>query len=70
YTLAADRLNENVSELYNPMNPAVLKLIQMTINAAHAASIPCCMCGELASDEKAAAVLLGYGLDEFSVCPG
>ena len=70
YTLAADRLNENASELYNPMNPAVLKLIQMTINAAHAASIPCCMCGELASDEKAAAVLLGYGLDEFSVSPG
>ncbi|MGX8700825.1 phosphoenolpyruvate--protein phosphotransferase [Caproiciproducens sp.] len=70
YTLAADRLNENVSNLYDPMHPAVLHLIRSTIHAAHKASIPCCMCGELASDEKAIPLLLEYGLDEFSVSPG
>ena len=70
YTLAADRMNENISELYDPMNPAVLRLIATTVNEAHKASIPCCMCGELASDERAAAILLKYGLDEFSVSPG
>ena len=67
YTLAVDRMNETISELYDSMNPAVLELIQKTIDAAHAASIPCCMCGELASDEKAIPSLLQYGLDEFSV---
>lgn len=70
YTLAVDRMNETVSDLYDSMHPAVLKLIHKTIDAAHRASISCCMCGELASDEKAAAVLLEYGLDEFSVSPG
>ncbi|MGX8710549.1 MAG: phosphoenolpyruvate--protein phosphotransferase [bacterium] len=70
YTLAADRMNENVAKLYDPMHPAVLRLIQSTIKAAHQASIPCCMCGELASDEKAIPLLLEYGLDEFSVSPG
>ncbi len=70
YTLAVDRMNETISELYDSMNPAVLRLIEMTISAAHEASIPCCMCGELASDEKAARLLLQFGLDEFSVSPG
>lgn len=70
YTLAADRMNENISDLYDPMHPAVLRLINMTIKAAHKASIPCCMCGELASDERASGILLKYGLDEFSVSPG
>ncbi len=51
------------------MNPAALRLIEMTISAAHGASISCCMCGELASDEKAARLLLQFGLDEFSVSP-
>lgn len=70
YTLAVDRMNETISDLYDSMHPAVLELIHKTIEAAHRASISCCMCGELASDEKAAAVLLKYGLDEFSVSPG
>ncbi|WOC32459.1 MULTISPECIES: phosphoenolpyruvate--protein phosphotransferase [Caproicibacterium] len=70
YTLAADRMNEAVSELYDPMHPAVLRLISGTITAAHRNAIPCCMCGELASDERAAATLLADGLDEFSVSPG
>lgn len=70
YTLAADRLNESVSGIYNPMHPAVLRLIHMTIQSAHKAHIPCYMCGELASDENAIPLLLQYGLDEFSVSPG
>lgn len=70
YTLAADRLNESVSGIYNPMHPAVLRLIHMTIQSAHKARIPCYMCGELASDENAIPLLLQYGLDEFSVSPG
>lgn len=70
YTLAADRMNENVSELYDPMHPAVLRLINITISAAHKAPIPCCMCGEFAADERAEGILLKYGLDEFSVSPG
>ena len=70
YTLAVDRMNESISDLYNSLHPAVLRLIQMTISAAHAAKIPCCMCGELASNEHAIPLLLKYGLDEFSVSPG
>nr|WP_319487797.1 phosphoenolpyruvate--protein phosphotransferase [uncultured Caproiciproducens sp.] len=70
YTLAVDRMNESISALYNPLHPAVLRLIQMTISAAHASKIPCCMCGELASNEQAIPLLLKYGLDEFSVSPG
>jgi phosphotransferase system enzyme I (PtsI) len=69
YTLAVDRMNETVSGLYDSMHPAVLRLIRMTIDAAHAASMPCCMCGELASDEMAIPQLLQFGLDEFSVSP-
>jgi phosphotransferase system enzyme I (PtsI) len=70
YTLAVDRMSDTVSDLYDPMHPAVLRLIHMTIDAAHRASIPCYMCGELASDERAIPLLLQYGLDEFSVSPG
>lgn len=67
YTLAADRLNEKVSYLYNPMHPAVLKLIKMTIDAAHKEGKMCGMCGEMAGDETAIKTLLSYGLDEFSM---
>ena len=70
YTLAVDRMNESISDLYNSLHPAVLRLIQMTISAAHNNGIPCCMCGELASDDRAIPILLEYGLDEFSVSPG
>lgn len=67
YTLAVDRMNESVSRLYNPMHPAVLRLIRMTIEAAHKEGIWCGMCGEMAGDVKAIPTLLEYGLDEFSM---
>lgn len=70
YTLAVDRMNESISKLYNPLHPAVLRLIENTISAAHTSGIPCYMCGELASNEQAIPLLLKYGLDEFSVSPG
>lgn len=69
YTLAVDRMNENISDLYDPLNPAVLRLINGTILAAHDNGIPCCMCGEMAADFSAIPILLEYGLDEFSVSP-
>ncbi len=67
YTLAVDRTNERVSKLASPYHPAVLRLIDMTIRAAHAQSKWVGMCGELAGDELAAPLLLGLGLDEFSM---
>jgi phosphotransferase system enzyme I (PtsI) len=67
YTLAVDRGNPSVGFLYNGMHPAVLTLIRETIAAARDACIPCCVCGELASDPRAIALLADYGLEEFSV---
>lgn len=67
YTLAADRMNEKVAYLYNPMHPAVLRLIKITIDAAHKEGKWCGMCGEMAGDETAIETLLAYGLDEFSM---
>lgn len=67
YTLAADRMNEKISYLYNPMHPAVLRLIKMTIDAAHKEGKWCGMCGEMAGDENAIPTLVEYGLDEFSM---
>ncbi|HBC96159.1 MAG TPA: phosphoenolpyruvate--protein phosphotransferase [Clostridium sp.] len=67
YTLAADRTNEKVSYLYDPMNPAVLKLIKNTIKSAHEKGKTCAMCGEMAGDENSIPVLVRYGLDEFSM---
>ncbi|HDK7168446.1 TPA: phosphoenolpyruvate--protein phosphotransferase [Clostridium botulinum] len=67
YTLAADRMNEKISYLYNPMHPAVLRLIKMTIDAAHKEGKWCGMCGEMAGDENAIATLVEYGLDEYSM---
>lgn len=67
YTLAVDRMNAHISHLYNPMNPAVLRLIEMSIKAAHQAGIWCGMCGEMAGDLKATEKLIEMGLDEFSV---
>lgn len=67
YTLAVDRMNEKISYLYDSMHPAVLKLIKLTIDAAHNAGKWCGMCGELAGDENAIKLLLEYGLDEFSM---
>lgn len=67
YTLAADRMSEKVSYLYDPMHPAVLRLIQMTIDGAHAHGKKCAMCGEMAGDEEVIPLLLKMGLDEFSM---
>ena len=67
YTLAVDRGNELISHLYNPMSPSVLTLIKQVIDASHAEGKWTGMCGELAGDERATLLLLGMGLDEFSM---
>jgi phosphotransferase system enzyme I (PtsI) len=69
YTLAVDRGNEKVAYLYEPFHPGVLRLIRTTIENAHARGIPVGMCGELAGDPLATVVLLGLGLDSFSMGP-
>lgn len=67
YTLAVDRGNQDISYLYSQYHPAVLKLIQMTIENGHKEGIWVGMCGEAAGDEKLIPLLLGMGLDEFSM---
>lgn len=67
YTLAVDRGNETISELYDTYNPAVLQAIKFAIDGAHAEGITISMCGEFAGDEKATELLLGLGLDAFSM---
>lgn len=67
YTMAADRMNERVSYLYQPYNPAILRLITLVIEAAHKEGKWVGMCGEMAGDEIAIPILLGLGLDEFSM---
>jgi len=67
YTLAFDRIDDEVSYLYNPLHPAVLKLIKMTLNAGETHNIPVSMCGEMASDTQYTRLLLGMGLKNFSV---
>lgn len=69
YTLALDRVDDEVNYLYNPLHPAVLRLIQMTIDAGKKANIPVSMCGEMASDTLYTRLLLGMGLEYFSVQP-
>jgi phosphotransferase system enzyme I (PtsI) len=67
YTLACDRMNEKVSYLYQPYHPAILSLIRMVIDAAHKKKKWVGMCGEMAGDPIAVPLLLGLGLDEFSM---
>ncbi|TCO59148.1 phosphoenolpyruvate--protein phosphotransferase [Caldanaerobacter subterraneus] len=67
YTLAVDRMNEHVKEYYQPFHPAILRLVKMVIDAAHKEGKFAAMCGEMAGDPLAAVILLGLGLDEFSM---
>jgi phosphoenolpyruvate-protein phosphotransferase (PTS system enzyme I) len=67
YTMAADRMNEQVSYLYQPYSPAILRLVKMVIDAAHKEGKWAGMCGEMAGDPIAIPILLGLGLDEFSM---
>jgi phosphotransferase system enzyme I (PtsI) len=67
YALAIDRVDEEVTYLYDPLHPAVLRLIRMTIDAGRAAGIPVAMCGEMAGDPRYTRLLLGLGLREFSM---
>jgi phosphotransferase system enzyme I (PtsI) len=69
YTLAIDRGDDRVADLYDPFHPAVLRLIQFTAAAAWRANIPVSLCGEMAGDAKATALLLGLGLRELSMAP-
>ena len=67
YTMAADRMNEQVSYLYQPYNPSILTLVKNVIDAAHAEGKWAGMCGEMAGDQTAVPLLVGLGLDEFSM---
>ena len=67
YTMAADRMNEQVSYLYQPYNPSILRLINNVIKSAHAEGKWAGMCGEMAGDQTAVPLLVGMGLDEFSM---
>ncbi len=69
YTLAADRTNEKVSHLYEPTHPAIIRLIKMTVDAAHRHGIWAGVCGEVAGDPVLAPLLIGLGVDELSAAP-
>ena len=69
YTLAIDRGDEAVADLYNPLHPAVLRLIQFSVQAALRAKKPVCLCGEMAGDPRYTALLLGFGITELSMAP-
>jgi phosphotransferase system enzyme I (PtsI) len=70
YTLAIDRGDEQVAHLYDPLHPAVLRLVQFTVEAANRAGIPVSVCGEMAGDPRFTALLLGLGVRDLSMAPG
>ncbi len=70
YTLAIDRSNEQLSHMYQPLHPAVLRSLRQIVQAAHEAGIPACLCGEMAGDPLYLPVLLGLGFDELSMGAG
>ena len=67
YTLAIDRLDNEVTYLYDPLHPSILQLIKIVIEAGKTARIPVAMCGEMAGDPLATLLLVGMGLEEFSM---
>ncbi len=67
YSLAIDRTNEHLSHLYEPLHPAVLRSLKMVVDAAHAAGIDACICGEMAGEAEYLPILLGLGFDELSM---
>jgi phosphotransferase system enzyme I (PtsI) len=69
YALAIDRTNEHVSYLYEPLHPAILRIIRGVVQSAHQARIPVAICGEMAAEPAYALILLGLGLNEFSMNP-
>ncbi len=69
YTLAIDRVDDEVNYLYDPLHPSVLRLIHNTIRSGHTAGIPVAMCGEMAGDTRFTRLLLGMGLRTFSMDP-
>jgi phosphotransferase system enzyme I (PtsI) len=69
YSLAVDRLNEKIAHLYEPTNPAIVRLIKMTVDAAHQRGLWVGVCGEMAGDPLMTPLLLGLGVDELSVAP-
>jgi phosphotransferase system enzyme I (PtsI) len=69
YTLAVDRSDEAVSHLYDPLHPAVLRLIALAIGTATKAKVPIAVCGEMAGEQRLTRLLLGLGLREFSMHP-
>jgi phosphotransferase system enzyme I (PtsI) len=69
YALAIDRINEHVSYLYEPLHPAILRIIRWVVQSAHQGGIPVAICGEMAAEPAYALILLGLGLDEPGLHP-